>query len=214
MTKSFNVPRWSIDTTYTGDTVSVGNRDPTGTVNVPDPGGDGGIDSTKQCPPFCSADGQPHGPSTGNGGSNWNADGSRGGGSVAGTAHTSSSGDTSAGSGQPYSCSGSGLTEVCRPSLDGPRDSDTNSGKYLSSLLGNGDFGSGLITTAGGGLSEGAGLVLVVTGALECGTAVLCVAGAPSMAGGGGLMLTGVLMINSGSDKLGRAFREADGASA
>ncbi|MGX9887002.1 RHS repeat-associated core domain-containing protein [Streptomyces sp. NPDC002276] len=66
------------------DNNPVSNSDPTGLMLEGDGGGsasssDGG---NKQCPPFCSADGQPHGPSTSTGGSNRNPDGSRAGGTT------------------------------------------------------------------------------------------------------------------------------------
>ncbi|WP_406131653.1 polymorphic toxin-type HINT domain-containing protein [Streptomyces sp. NBC_00989] len=66
------------------DNSPVTGSDPSGLMNVPDPGGSGGSSDggNKQCPPFCSADGQPHGPSTSTGGSNRNSDGSPGGGTV------------------------------------------------------------------------------------------------------------------------------------
>ncbi|MEU8795544.1 polymorphic toxin-type HINT domain-containing protein, partial [Streptomyces sp. NPDC048643] len=79
----------------------ISNSDPTGTKNERDGGGGFGGVPNKGCPPFCSPDGQPHGPSTGNGGSNRNGDGTPGGGivwpcqSCSGTAHASSSGKKS-----------------------------------------------------------------------------------------------------------------------
>ncbi|WP_234352954.1 RHS repeat domain-containing protein [Streptomyces sp. NRRL B-1140] len=91
-------------------------------------------------------------------------------------------------------------------------DTELNFGNYLSSLLSNGDFWSGLIETAGGAFGTAGGGVLFVSGVVECGVGVLCAAGVPSMAGGGGLVVAGGGMIDSGSDKLGQAFREADGA--
>nr|WP_306511507.1 restriction endonuclease fold toxin [Streptomyces sp. HG99] len=125
----------------------------------------------------------------------------------------SNCGTSNTSSGPYYSCSGTGPAEICRP-ITGPGDSNTNAGNYLGSLLSNGDFWSGLIETIGGAFSGGAGLVLVGSGAVECGTGVLCPVGAPSMAVGAGLVAAGVPWIQSGSDKLGQAFREADGAAA
>ncbi|MDX5563234.1 SpvB/TcaC N-terminal domain-containing protein [Streptomyces sp. ID05-04B] len=126
-----------------------------------------------------------------------------------GTSHTNSSGSTS--SGPRYSCSGVGPAERCQ--LDtGSDDSGTNAGNYLSSLVHNQDFWSGLIETVGGAFSEGGGMFLFASGLVECATGVLCAAGAPSMAGGASLVVAGKPLIDSGSDKLGQAFREADGA--
>ncbi|MFF5846376.1 RHS repeat-associated core domain-containing protein [Streptomyces massasporeus] len=131
-----------------------------------------------------------------------------------GTAPTNSSGSTSSSgnnsSGPNYTCTGVGL--ICKPKT-GPGDSSSNAGNYLSNLLTNQDFWSGLIETVGGGFGGALGGSLVASGVAECAVGVLCVAGAPSMAGGAGLVVVGGGLINSGSDKLGRAFREADGAS-
>jgi RHS repeat-associated protein len=127
-----------------------------------------------------------------------------------GTSHTSSSGQTS--SGPYYSCKGYGPGEKCLP-INGPEDLPSNSGNYLSSLLSNGDFWSGLIETIGGAFTGGGGGVLIVSGFVECGTGILCVAGAPSMATGVAGVYVGKGMIDSGSDKLGKAFNEASAAS-
>ncbi|MEH0446083.1 RHS repeat-associated core domain-containing protein [Streptomyces sp. B21-102] len=126
-----------------------------------------------------------------------------------GTSHTNSSGNTN--SGPRYSCSGVGPAERCQL-VTGSDDSSTNAGNYLSSLVHNGDFWSGLIETVGGAFAEGGGMFLFASGVVECGTGVLCAAGAPSMAGGASLVVAGKPLIDSGSDKLGQAFREADGA--
>ncbi|MFC3577721.1 RHS repeat-associated core domain-containing protein [Streptomyces yaanensis] len=128
-----------------------------------------------------------------------------------GTSHTSSTGDTSSASDTRYSCSGVGPAEVCKP-VTGPEDSSTSGGNYLSSLVQNSDFWSGLLQTIGGAISEAGGGVLLASGVVECAVGVLCEVGVPSVAGGTGLIVTGKPMIDSGSDKLGRAFREADGA--
>ncbi|WP_316763687.1 RHS repeat-associated core domain-containing protein [Streptomyces herbicida] len=126
-----------------------------------------------------------------------------------GTASTDSSGNTD--SGPYYDCSGTGLTEVCKP-ITGPGDSSSNAGNYLSSLVHDGDFWSGLAQTAGGALTDVFGTGLFASGVVECGVGVLCEAGVPSMAAGSGMIYVGTGWFNSGSDKLGRAFREADGA--
>jgi RHS repeat-associated protein len=130
-----------------------------------------------------------------------------------GTAPTSSSGSTSGSgsnsSGPAFTCTGSG--PMCVPNT-GPGDSSSNAGNYLSSLLSNQDFWSGIIETIGGAFGSAGGGLLVVSGVVECGVGVLCVAGVPSMAGGAGLAVAGGGLIDSGSDKLGKAFREADGA--
>ncbi|MFB7336045.1 hypothetical protein ACFC00_31160 [Streptomyces adustus] len=131
------------------------------------------------------------------------------GGGGGGTAHTSSTGKTS--SGPRYSCSGMGPAEKCQL-ITGPGDSSSNGGNYLGSLLSNGDFWSGLVETVGGAFGEGGGALIFASGVVECGVGVLCAADAPSMAGGASLVVAGKPMIDSGSDKLGRAFREADGA--
>jgi RHS repeat-associated protein len=127
-----------------------------------------------------------------------------------GTAHASSDGNTSNGG---LVCTGSGLTTYCHGASDpGPDDSSSNLGNHLSSLAHNGDFWSGIGQTLLGGFSEGGGVVLGATGVIECGTGILCEAGIPSIAGGAGAVVFGKSMLDSGSDKLGRAFREADGA--
>ncbi|MER5384449.1 RHS repeat-associated core domain-containing protein [Streptomyces sp. NPDC002688] len=100
----------------------VTNSDPTGLLTEPtEPGGGGSVEN-KQCPPFCSADGQPHGPSTGNGSTNKNADGSPGGGTVCpcgGTSHAGSGGNVS------NVDSGTGVAA-------GPGDTDQNTGAGTS----------------------------------------------------------------------------------
>ncbi|WP_405444447.1 RHS repeat-associated core domain-containing protein [Streptomyces achromogenes] len=131
-----------------------------------------------------------------------------------GTSHTKSNGHTASGSGLGMVCTGTGLLAYCRGASDpGPGDSSSNLGNYISSLVSNGDFWSGLGQTILGGFSTGGGVVLGASGVVECGTAVLCEVGVPSIAGGVGAVVFGKKMIDSGSDKLGQAFREADGAS-
>ncbi|MGW2492685.1 RHS repeat domain-containing protein [Streptomyces sp. NPDC001606] len=130
-----------------------------------------------------------------------------------GTAPTSSSGNVSSGSGTSNNgnrCARTGLPQDCSAPVMGPGDSNSYVGNYLSSLGGNSDFLPGLIQTVFGGLSEGGGTVLGASGVVECGVVVLCEVGAPSIAGGAGVVVFGQSQINSGSDKLGRAFREAD----
>ncbi|MEU2226449.1 RHS repeat-associated core domain-containing protein [Streptomyces sp. NPDC018347] len=124
------------------------------------------------------------------------------------TASVDSTGNTT--SSPQYSCKYSGPGEQCLP-ITGPEDSQDYTGNYLSSLAGNEDFWSGLVQTALGAASETGGLVLAGAGVIECGTAVLCPVGAPQVVAGGGGVLAGKKMLDSGSDKLGRAFREADG---
>ncbi|WP_309485303.1 RHS repeat-associated core domain-containing protein [Streptomyces sp. WELS2] len=131
-----------------------------------------------------------------------------------GTSHTKSNGHTASGSGLGMVCTGTGLLAYCRGASDpGPGDSSSNLGNYISSLVNNGDFWSGLGQTILGGFSTGGGVVLGASGVVECGTAVLCEVGVPSIAGGAGAIVFGKKMIDSGSDKLGQAFREADGES-
>ncbi|MFF2382632.1 RHS repeat-associated core domain-containing protein [Streptomyces sp. NPDC058108] len=77
--------------TYANNNPTTGS-DPTG-LQMPADQGPGGGGGDKQCPPFCSADGKPHGPSTADGSTNVNSDGTPGGGTVCpcgGTATTSS----------------------------------------------------------------------------------------------------------------------------
>ncbi|MFG3120805.1 RHS repeat-associated core domain-containing protein [Streptomyces sp. NPDC048201] len=126
-----------------------------------------------------------------------------------GTAHTSSTGNAS--SGPHYSCSGVGPAESCRPNT-GPGDSSSYVGNYLSSVVQNGEFWSGVVQTLGGALTDVVGTGLFASGLVECGVGVLCWAGVPSMAGGLALDAAGTTLFSAGSDKLGRAFREADGA--
>ncbi|MET7780938.1 RHS repeat-associated core domain-containing protein [Streptomyces sp. NPDC005388] len=203
---------------YAGNS-PVTQSDPTGLQYPADQGSSGGANGTGcyfvlQDP--CGGVTTKPGGSGGAGGSGCyyvltDACGTSGGGGGGGTARTNSSGHTS--SGKSYSCSGVGPAEMCRPNT-GPQDTRTDAGNYLGSLLSNSDFWSGLIQTAAGAFGEAGGGLLVVSGAVECGTGILCPVGAPSVAGGAGLAAAGVPLIQSGSDKLGRAFREADSASA
>ncbi|MFC5660719.1 RHS repeat domain-containing protein, partial [Streptomyces nogalater] len=129
-----------------------------------------------------------------------------------GTAHKRNGGKSpSVGSGIQYECKYSGPGQQCLP-VTGPGDSQSSVGNYISSLVHNVDFWSGLGDTLLGGFSAGGGVVLGASGVVECGTAVLCEVGVPSIAGGAGAVVFGKKMIDSGADKLGQAFREADGA--
>ncbi|MET9018246.1 RHS repeat-associated core domain-containing protein [Streptomyces olivaceoviridis] len=137
------------------------------------------------------------------------------GGTSNGTSHTSSSGHTGSGSSpNPMLCEKTGLGKYCGGPDTGPGDSNSNAGNYISSLAGNVDFWSGLLETAFGGLTEAGSVIVVASGVAECGTGVLCPVGVTSVAVGGGGVVAGKKMIDDGSDKLGRAFREADGSSA
>ncbi|MEU6282109.1 RHS repeat-associated core domain-containing protein, partial [Streptomyces sp. NPDC047028] len=136
-----------------------------------------------------------------------------------GTAPTDSTGNTSntttsngSSSYNPVLCARTGLSQYCSGAPTGPGDSSQNNGNYLSSLASSNDFWSGLFDTIGGAFSETGGIVLTASGIVECGVGVLCEAGVPSIAGGIGGVVAGKKMLDSGSDKLGRAFREADGA--
>ncbi|MBA4862503.1 RHS repeat-associated core domain-containing protein [Streptomyces sp. PSKA54] len=126
-----------------------------------------------------------------------------------GTASTDSTGNTDT---PTYTCSGVGPAEICRLNT-GPQDIETSGGNYLTSLLSNGDFWSGLIEMVGGSIWGGAGLFIGVAGVAECGTGVLCAAGAVQVAVGGAMTVGGYGVAQSGSDKLGKAFREADSSS-
>ncbi|MGW7788423.1 RHS repeat-associated core domain-containing protein [Streptomyces tricolor] len=129
-----------------------------------------------------------------------------------GTASADSSGSADGG-GFSLRCTGTGLTTYCASASDpGPGDSDSYVGNYVSSLVQNGDFWSGLLETIGGGFTEVGSIILTGSGVAECGTGVLCPAGAPSIAVGGSGIIFGKKMIDSGADRLGKAFREADGA--
>ncbi|MFG2383448.1 RHS repeat-associated core domain-containing protein [Streptomyces avermitilis] len=125
-----------------------------------------------------------------------------------GTSHASSTGHTD--SGPTYSCSGLPPVEICRPNT-GPQDTESSGGNYLSSLFGNSDFWGGLAQLIGGGLWGGTGLAIGGMGVIECGTGVLCGAGAGQLALGGTMAVGGYGLAKSGADKLGRAFSEADG---
>ncbi|WP_093695010.1 RHS repeat-associated core domain-containing protein [Streptomyces sp. 2231.1] len=127
-----------------------------------------------------------------------------------GTASTSSSGNVSSDSGASNRCARTGLPQDCGAPVKGPSDSNSYVGNYLSSLGQNGDFFEGLLQSVLGGASEGGGVILGASGVVECATGVLCEAGVPSIAGGAGLVVFGDKMLDSGSDKLGKAFREAD----
>ncbi|MFJ2397403.1 RHS repeat-associated core domain-containing protein [Streptomyces sp. NPDC087843] len=70
------------------DNTPVTASDPTGLQRPADQG----PSENKQCPPFCSVDGLPHGPSTGDGHTNINPDGSPGGGTLEVSSGTASAG--------------------------------------------------------------------------------------------------------------------------
>ncbi|MFJ5780226.1 RHS repeat-associated core domain-containing protein [Streptomyces sp. NPDC093094] len=129
-----------------------------------------------------------------------------------GTAHTSSTDETSSpGDDYPgpyYSCTGLGPAERCVP-VTGPVDTSSNSGNFLENLLNDGDFWSGLFETVAGSSASGASMVLVVTGTVECAVGVLCAVGAGQVAAGMAGTATGYGIAQSGADKLGQAFREA-----
>ncbi|MEU1518525.1 RHS repeat-associated core domain-containing protein [Streptomyces sp. NPDC005811] len=198
-----------------GGNSPVNNADPTGRQYPADQGGSSGGSGCY----FMLTDPCGGTTTTGGGGSGCyyvlldpcgSGGGGGGGAGGSGTAPTSSTGQTGSG-GPRYSCSGVGPAESCKL-ITGPGDSSSNGGNYLGSLLTNGDFWSGLIETVGGAFAEGGGMFLFASGVVECGTGILCAAGAPSMAGGASLVVAGKPLIDSGSDKLGQAFREADGA--
>ncbi|WP_159771017.1 RHS repeat-associated core domain-containing protein [Streptomyces sp. HM190] len=175
------------------------SSDPTGLM---DPGGaDCGLTGT------CNVGGEPKHIKN-------NPDGVlRGGGGTtkknSGTASTNSTGQTMvSGNGEVLSCA----YGRCWGSNVGPTDTEVHVGNYLGSLLSNGDFWSGLLETVGGSLWGGAGLAVTASGVVECGTGVLCPVGAGQVVVGGGMTVSGAAMASSGSDKLGKAFREADGA--
>jgi hypothetical protein len=92
-------------------------------------------------------------------------------------------------------------------------DTSANSGNFLENLLNDGDFWSGIAEVIGGSFTGGASLVVTASGVVECGTGVLCVAGAGQIAIGTAGTATGYGIAKSGADKLGQAFREADDAS-
>ncbi|MGW1674671.1 hypothetical protein [Streptomyces sp. NPDC002324] len=113
------------------------------------------------------------------------------------------------GSGEVLSCA----YGRCWSSNVGPTDAEESFGNYVGSLLSNGDFWSGLLETVGGSLWGGAGLAVTASGVVECGTGVLCPVGAGQVVVGGTMTVSGAAMATSGSDKLGKAFREADSSS-
>ncbi|MGV9761685.1 RHS repeat-associated core domain-containing protein [Streptomyces tricolor] len=125
-----------------------------------------------------------------------------------GTATADSSGN--AGTGTRYSCKYSGPGESCVP-ITGPTDTEMYVGNYLKSLVKSTDFWGGLLQTLGGGLIDTLGGGALGAGATMCGTGVLCPAGVEVVALGSGMLAVGTPMISSGADKLGKAFREAEG---
>ncbi|MFE9969058.1 RHS repeat-associated core domain-containing protein [Streptomyces sp. NPDC005525] len=128
------------------------------------------------------------------------------------TGSTGSTGSTDSDDGGMV-CTGTGLATYCHSPGSGPQDTETSAGNYLGSLLSNQDFWSGLLDTLTGAVGWGGGIVIGGSGVVACGTVVLCEVGAPAIAGGVGLVIAGSPFLSSGSDKLGRAFREADEAS-
>ncbi|MFC8965475.1 RHS repeat-associated core domain-containing protein [Streptomyces sp. NPDC057094] len=179
----------------------INNSDPTGTKNERDGGSGFGGDPNKGCPPFCSADGQPHGPSTGNGGSNQNGDGTRGGGSVCpcGTAHTGSTGETN-----------NGGNDWVPDFLEGPLDSVVN---YGTAIISTPDIWWGALESLAGVGMIGVGGSEDLIGVAACATVVACLAGAPAVAMGTGLIVGGATMAGDGasrfSDGIGTALRKA-----
>ncbi|UFR07077.1 RHS repeat-associated core domain-containing protein [Streptomyces sp. Go40/10] len=127
-----------------------------------------------------------------------------------GTTHVDSSGN--ADTGTRYSCKYSGPGEQCVP-ITGPTDSEIYVSNYLASLVKNADFWGGLFETLGGAIVDTLGGGALGAGATMCGTGVLCPAGVEVIAAGSGMLALGTPMIKSGADKLGRAFREAEGSS-
>ncbi|WP_158717106.1 restriction endonuclease fold toxin [Streptomyces sp. NRRL F-6677] len=80
---------------------------------------------------------------------------------------------------------------------------------YGNTLAHDPNFWNGLFQfTVGTGTGAG-GLLLSASGFVECGTGVLCIAGAPSIAGGAGLTVTGYTAAQNGAGLLGKAFSEA-----
>jgi hypothetical protein len=100
---------------------------------------------------------------------------------------------------------------MCVPAA-GPVDTSSNSGNFLESLLNTGDFWSGLVETVGGSFLSGGSMALTVAGTVECATGVLCAIGAGQIAVGTAGTVTGYGIAQSGTDKFGQAFREAQGS--
>lgn len=173
-------------------------------MNVPttDGGGDSG---DKQCPPFCSADGQPHGPSRGDGSTNVNSDGSPGGG---GTASTDSSGNTGS-SGSSGGGSSSGGTVWGWLS-----DAGDTIANYGSAIFSHPEIFWGAAETAGGIALTGLGSDIAAGGAIVCLSGVGCFLGGPAVAVGVGIAGIGVSGAADGirrtGDGVGKALREAD----
>ncbi|MEU8470166.1 RHS repeat-associated core domain-containing protein [Streptomyces sp. NPDC029006] len=135
--------------------------------------------------------------------------------SSTGTSHTSSTGHTSSSGGSDtgtrYSCKYSGPGESCVP-VTGPTDSETYVSNYVASLAKDVNFWGGVFQTLGGAFIDTLGGGTLGAGVTMCGTGVLCPGGAPVIALGSGMLALGTPMMSSGADKLGKAFREADGA--
>ncbi|MEW2291380.1 RHS repeat-associated core domain-containing protein [Streptomyces sp. NPDC006743] len=85
---------------------------------------------------------------------------------------------------------------------------------YGNSLAHDPNFWNGLFQLGSGSLAGGGGLALGATGVVECGTLLLCLAGAPSIVGGAGLAITGYGVARNGAGLLGKAFSEASSESA
>ncbi|WRZ95508.1 RHS repeat-associated core domain-containing protein [Streptomyces sp. NBC_01007] len=172
--------------------------DPTG---LQMPADQGANDDNKQCPPFCSSDGQPHGPSVGNGSTNRNSDGTPGGGSVCpcGTSHTGSTGTTK-----------SGGSDWIPDFLEGPADTIVN---YGSAIFSEPEVWWSSAETAGGLALMLGGSVLAEAGVGMCATGVLCFAGAPAVAVGAAGVVRGATVAVDGAknlgDGLGKALNEA-----
>ncbi|MFJ3898389.1 RHS repeat-associated core domain-containing protein [Streptomyces sp. NPDC090083] len=184
------------------DNNPVTGSDPTGLMLQRDGGGSGSGDDggNKQCPPFCSADGQPHGPSTSTGGSNRNPDGSRGGGTVS----TSSTGKATTKKG---GSSWGWLSSAADTVVD-----------YGSAIFSQPDVWKGGAETVASMILMGFGGDAVIGGGALCLTLVGCIAGAPAVAGGVTLVGVGAVGTADGigriNDGLGKAFSEAGGESA
>ena len=161
---------------YAGDN-PVTQSDPTGLMRNGDGSGDAPASndpppSASDCPPFCSEDGQPHGPS-GPSGSNRRADGSEGGGgdidpATSGTHHKGHH-------------SGWGPHWV-QSSLHDVGNGLQTAADYTDDAVHNRDFMEGSLETLGSLVLIGASETGIEAGAALCVAGVGCFAGAPLIA--------------------------------
>ena len=164
---------------YAGDN-PVTHADPTGEMR--DGGGSGYTPTASDCPPFCSTDGQPHGPSTGQPGSNRNSDGTEGGGDLGGPNGTGTGSGSGSGGGTHHKGHHHSWAPHWARAAAHSIGGDFNSAADFTSNLMNPDFITGTTETVAGLTLMAAGEAGDEAGLALCVTGIGCLAGAPLVA--------------------------------